>query len=69
MSEIKKDANYWSQYDFTQIPYDDLVKVGQRTETCFPYHGYWDVSVITSVLIVGLMLEATEKTIDRQSCV
>jgi molybdenum cofactor biosynthesis enzyme MoaA len=31
MSDINKDANYWSQYDFTQIPYDDLVKVGQRT--------------------------------------
>ena len=29
--DIKKDSNYWSQYDFTQIPYDDIVKVGQRT--------------------------------------
>ena len=29
--EIKKDSNYWSQYDFTQIPYEDIVKVGQRT--------------------------------------
>lgn len=28
---IKKDSNYWSQYDFTKIPYDDIVKVGQRT--------------------------------------
>ncbi len=31
MAEIKKDANYWSQYDFTKIPYEDIVKVGQRT--------------------------------------
>lgn len=29
--KIEKDANYWSQYDFTAIPYDDIVKVGQRT--------------------------------------
>lgn len=27
----KKDELYWSQYDFTQIPFDDLVSVGQRT--------------------------------------
>lgn len=26
-----KDELYWSQYDFTQIPFDDLVSVGQRT--------------------------------------
>jgi len=31
MTEIKKDADYWSQYDFTATPYDDIVKVGQRT--------------------------------------
>ena len=30
-TDIKKDSNYWSQYDFTAIPYDDIVKVGQRT--------------------------------------
>ena len=30
-TDIKKDSNYWSQYDFTKIPYNDLVKVGQRT--------------------------------------
>jgi hypothetical protein len=27
----KKDELYWSQYDFTEIPFDDLVSVGQRT--------------------------------------
>ena len=31
MDNIKKDADYWSQYDFTATPYDDIVKVGQRT--------------------------------------
>ena len=31
MTEINKDSLYWSQYDFTQIPFDDLVSVGQRT--------------------------------------
>lgn len=31
MTDIKKDADYWSQYDFTATPYDDIVKVGQRT--------------------------------------
>lgn len=30
-TDIKKDSNYWSQYDFTEIPYEDIVKVGQRT--------------------------------------
>ena len=30
-TDIKKDSNYWSQYDFTKIPYEDIVKVGQRT--------------------------------------
>ena len=27
----KTDELYWSQYDFTEIPFDDLVSVGQRT--------------------------------------
>lgn len=31
MTEINKDSLYWSQYDFTKIPFDDLVSVGQRT--------------------------------------
>ena len=31
MAEVNKDSLYWSQYDFTAIPYDDIVKVGQRT--------------------------------------
>ena len=31
MDKIKKDADHWSQYDFTATPYDDIVKVGQRT--------------------------------------
>ena len=29
--EIDKNSLKWSQYDFTQIPFDDIVKVGQRT--------------------------------------
>ena len=31
MAEVNKDSLYWSQYDFTAIPYNDIVKVGQRT--------------------------------------
>ena len=31
MTDVNKDSLYWSQYDFTKIPYDDIVKVGQRT--------------------------------------
>jgi len=31
MTEINKDSLHWSQYDFTKIPFDDLVSVGQRT--------------------------------------
>ena len=31
MDKIKENADYWSQYDFTATPYDDIVKVGQRT--------------------------------------
>ena len=27
----KENELYWSQYDFTKIPFDDLVSVGQRT--------------------------------------
>lgn len=29
--EIDKQSLKWSQYDFTKIPFDDIVKVGQRT--------------------------------------
>ena len=29
--EIDKNSLKWSQYDFTKIPFDDIVKVGQRT--------------------------------------
>ena len=31
MTDVNKDSLYWSQYDFTKIPYNDIVKVGQRT--------------------------------------
>ena len=54
--DIKKDSNYWSQYDFTQIPYDDIVKVGQRTllyRDLFSVSWLLDVSVITNVVTVG----------------
>ena len=70
--DIKKDSNYWSQYDFTQIPYDDIVKVGQRTllyRDLFSVSWLLDVSVITNVVTVILTQEVIEKTIDRQNYV
>ena len=67
MSDLK-----WSEYDFTKIPFDDLVRVGQRTML---YRDMFTVSWLLgrfcnyNVHTVGHMLDQIEKIIDQQSCV
>ena len=57
----------WSNYDFTKIPFDDIVQVGQRT---LLYRDIFSVSwllgrfSIIVAVIVGLTPVATVKTTD-----
>ena len=62
----------WSEYDFTKIPFDDIVSVGQRTlciETFSLYLGFLVASAITGAVIVGHMQDQIEKIIDQPSFV
>ena len=62
----------WSNYDFTKIPFDDIVQVGQRTllyRDILLLVGSLGDSVTTDVATAGPTQEATEKTIDQQNSV
>jgi hypothetical protein len=54
----------WSEYDFTKIPFDDLVSVGQRTllyRDIFTVSWLLGLSVIIVVRTAGHMRVATLK--------
>ena len=58
----------WSEYDFSKVPFDDLVRVGQRTmlyRDMFSVSCCQDVFVTINARTVGLMLGVIEKIIDR----
>ena len=62
----------WSNYDFTKIPYNDLVSVGQRTllyRDLLLSVGCWVDFVITDVLIVGHTQGQIKKITDQLNCV
>jgi hypothetical protein len=63
----------WSNYDFTKIPFDDIVSVGQSvlffTAIFLLLVGYWAVSATINVVTVGRTLDQIEKTIDQQNYV